>query len=134
MVAVKNEPNFDKVSEPANFNKEEVGKMIREAFADDRRKNKIEERIEEFVLRVKDLESVVFSQEQNIKCMNEEFTNTINNQANPRIRKLEAGLADLNARIDPNVFTKVIKAELASELELRLSQTRLLQIRNCNKQ
>lgn len=52
------------------------------------------------------------TQEQNIKGINDEFANSVNNQINPKIKKIEASLVDIYSRIDPSQLEASLKAKV----------------------
>lgn len=43
------------------------------------------------------------------------MANTINNQINPKIKKIETSLVDLYSRMDLSEFEKLIKAKISEE-------------------
>ena len=65
--------------------------------------------MDDLSVKIKDLETIMFKQEQNIAGMNDEFANSVNHQINPKIKKMETAFIDLYAKVDTNEFTKTIK-------------------------
>ena len=86
-----------------------------------------------FQTRFRENEMVMRNQEQNIKEMNDQLANTINNQINPKIKKIETSLVDLYSRMDLSEFEKLIKAKISEEWNDKMKQTKTVKIRNCTK-
>lgn len=85
-------------------------------------------------MKIRDLETIMFKQEQNIAGMNDEFANSVNHQINPKIKKMEAAITDIYSKVDKNEFTKIIKQEVAEEVNEKLKDTKILKIRSSNKE
>lgn len=62
--------------------------MIKEAFGEDVKRLKFLQKVEDLNVKIRDLETIMFKQEQNITGMNNEFANSVNNQINPKIKKI----------------------------------------------
>lgn len=60
------------------------------------------------------LHEILQKQEDNIFGMNEELKNTINNQMNPKIKKIESSLVDIYSKVDPLMFDNQIREGIAS--------------------
>lgn len=59
------------------------------------------------------LHEILQKQEDNIFGMNEELKNTINNQMNPKIKKIESSIIDIYSKIDPLMFDNQIREGIA---------------------
>lgn len=59
------------------------------------------------------LHEILQKQEDNIFGMNEELKNTINNQMNPKIKKIESSLVDIYSKVDPLMFDNQIREGIA---------------------
>ena len=54
-----------------------------------------------FEAKIKEINRVIFNQEENMSGMNEEFKNAVNHQINPKLKKLESTVSSITAEIDP---------------------------------
>lgn len=65
--------------------------------------------------------------------MNSEVTNIVNTQLNPRLKKIEASLVEVFAKIDKSELSKVITERVSEDLSQRLKDVRTLKVRKCSK-
>ena len=101
MFVEKSSVKSEKSIQEDSFNRDEVSKMLREALADERRKISFDDKMEAFEAKIKEVNRVIYNQEENMTGMNEEFKNAVNHQINPKLKKLESSVSSMAADLDP---------------------------------
>lgn len=91
------------------FQKEDILACIEKKIKEEKKNWKLEERMEGLEAKWVSLHEILQKQEDNIFGMNEELKNTINNQMNPKIKKIESSIIDVYSKIDPLMFDNQIR-------------------------